>query len=189
MQALKEQKTGGFTLVELMVTLAIGMVVMAAVTTTFISQSRFYSAQEQINEMEQNTRGALDVITRELKMAGYNPNGATLTGVTHSMSQLRIQADLDGSGGFPTGANEDIIYSHDATNKQILRNGVALADNITTFTFNYLKADGITLATSSGEVRQVTINITARTAKPDPNSGGYRTYSVTATITPVNLAL
>jgi hypothetical protein len=38
----------------------------------------------------------------------------------------------------------------------------------------------------------VSISITARTAKPDPNytsNSGYRTYTVTATITPPNLAL
>jgi type IV pilus assembly protein PilW len=197
MQALKEPKTGGFTLVELMVTLAIGMVVMAAVTTTFISQTRFYSAQEQINEMEQNARGALDVITRELKMAGYKPTGLALTGIGYSFTQLQIQADLNGNGAItPVGTepNEIITYVFDSTNKQITRqDGTAaaqvLADNITAFTFNYLKADGITPATSSSQIRQVTINITARTAKPDPNYGGYRTYSVTATITPVNLAL
>jgi hypothetical protein len=44
----------------------------------------------------------------------------------------------------------------------------------------------------SANIRQVSISITARTAKPDPNytsNGGYRTYTVTATITPPNLAL
>jgi type IV pilus assembly protein PilW len=182
----------GFTLTEMIVSMGIGMVVLAGVTTTFTSQARYYNAQEQINEMEQNARGALDVITRELKMAGYNPNGGNVTGVTYNASQLRIQADLDGSGGNPAGANEDIVYAYDSANKQILRNGQVLADNITDFNFSYYQADGVTLATTSTTVRQVKIDITARTSKPDPNytsNDGYKTYQVFNTITPINLAL
>ena len=72
----------------MMVSMGIGMVVMAAVATTFRSQTRVYNAQEQINEMEQNARGALDVIGRELKMAGSRPTGMTLTGMTYRASQL-----------------------------------------------------------------------------------------------------
>jgi type IV pilus assembly protein PilW len=188
-----------FTLIELMVSLGIGMVVLAAVTTSFRSQAKVYSAQEQINEMEQNARGALDIITREVKMAGYRPTGMTLTGVTYSTSQLQIQADVNGNGALtPVGTepNEVLIYAWDSTNKQITRkdgsnSAQVLADHITAFTFSYLDANGSATTTSSS-IRQVSISITAQTAKPDPDyttNSGYRTYTVTATITPNNLAL
>lgn len=185
----------GFSLIELVVAMGIGMVVLAAVTTTFISQTRFYTAQEQINEMEQNARGALDLITRELKMAGYTPAAGVFYGVTYSTSQLMIQADLDSSGAISTStsANEQITYAYDSTNQRITRKvgtGTAevLANNITAFTFSYLDSSG-TATANSANIRQVGIDITARTARPDPNSGGYQTYQVSATITPPNLAL
>jgi type IV pilus assembly protein PilW len=198
MQYCKLRNITGFTLTELMVAMAIGMVVLSAVTTTFMAQVRFYNAQEQINEMQQNARGALDVITRELKMAGYKPNGGTFDGVTYSVSQLMIQADLDGNGGISTSssANEQITYAYDSTNKRITRKmgtGTveALADNITAFTFSYLDSSGATTTTSSS-IRQVAISITAVTTKPDPNyssNNGYRNYQISATITPPNLGL
>jgi len=191
MHVRKLKKTEGFTLIELMVAIAIGMVVLAGVTTTFITQTKFYSAQEQINEMDQNARGALDLIARELKMAGYKPNGGSFSGITYDTTQLRIQADISGTDGLTTSANEDIIYTYNSTNKQILRNGQALADNIWAFNFSYLDSAGAA-TTTTANIRQVAISITARTAKPDPNyspNGGYREYSVTATITPPNLAL
>lgn len=198
MQYCKLRNITGFTLTELMVAMAIGMVVLSAVTTTFMAQARFYNAQEQINEMQQNARGALDVITRELKMAGYKPNGGTFDGVTYSVSQLMIQADLDGNGGISTSssANEQITYAYDSTNKRITRKmgtGTveALADNITAFTFSYLNSSGATTTTSSS-IRQVAISITAVTAKPDPNyssNNGYRNYQISARITPPNLGL
>jgi type IV pilus assembly protein PilW len=195
---MKLRKIEGFTLIELLVSMSIGMVILAAVTTTFMSQTRIYNAQEQINEMQQNTRGVLDIITRELKMAGYNPNGGSFSGVTYNTTQLMVQADLDSSGEISTSstANEQITYAYDSANQRITRavgSGGAqmLAEHITVFTFSYLDGTGAA-TTVSASIRQVSINITAITAKPDPNytsNGGYRTYTVSATITPGNLAL
>ena len=198
MQYCKLRNVTGFTLTELLVAMGIGMVALAGVTTTFMAQAKFYNAQEQINQMQQNARGALDIITRELKMAGYKPNGGTFNGITYSTSQLMIQADLDSSGTLSTssGANEQITYAYDSANKWITRKmgtGTVevLANDITAFTFSYLDSSGATTTTSSS-IRQVAISITSTTAKPDPNyssNNGYRTYQITATITPPNLGL
>jgi type IV pilus assembly protein PilW len=194
----KLRNVTGFTLTELMVAMGIGMVVLAAVTTTFMAQAKFYNAQEQVNEMQQNARGALDIITRELKMAGYKPNGGTFDGVTYSTAQLLMQADLDSSGTISNSstANEQITYAYDSANNQITRKtgtGTAevLADNITAFAFSYYDGNGAS-TTTSANIRQVRVDITAKTAKPDPNyssNNGYRAYQISATITPPNLGL
>jgi type IV pilus assembly protein PilW len=195
---MKLRNIEGFTLVELMVSMSIGMVILAAVTTTFMSQTRIYNAQEQINEMQQNARGALDIITREVKMAGYKPNGGGFNGVTYSTTQLMIQADLDSDGAISTSstANEQIRYVFDSANQRITRavgsgSAQVIAEHISAFTFSYLDTNGTT-TTVTADIRQVSISITAITAKPDPNytsNGGYRNYIVSATITPGNLAL
>jgi len=202
--APKSRVDRGFTLIELMVSIAIGMVVLASVATTFTSQTRAYSAQEQINQMEQNLRGALDIMTREIKMAGYKPNGGTVTGVvSYSSSSLTIQADIDGNGtllasgtGSDT-ANEQIAYVYDSVNKKITRqvgSGTAatLAENISAFTFTYYQSSGATLATSASNIRRIKIALTGITAKPDPgysSNGGYRTVDLSAIVTPINLGL
>ena len=194
----------GFTLIELMVSIAIGLVVLASVATTFTSQTRAYSAQEQINQMEQNLRGALDIMTREIKMAGYRPNGGTVTGVvSYTSTSLTIQADIDGNGtllasgsGSDT-ANEQIVYVYDSVNKKITRqvgSGTAatLAENISGFTFTYYQSSGATLATSASNIRRIKIALTGITAKPDPgysSNGGYRTVDLSAIVTPINLGL
>jgi len=202
--APKSRVDSGFTLIELMVSIAIGLVVLASVATTFTSQTRAYSAQEQINQMEQNLRGALDIMTREIKMAGYRPNGGTVTGVViYSSSSLTIQADIDGNGtllasgsGSDT-ANEQIAYVYDSVNKKITRqvgSGTAttLAENISAFTFTYYQSSGPTLATSASNIRRIKIALTGITAKPDPgysSNGGYRTVDLSAIVTPINLGL
>jgi type IV pilus assembly protein PilW len=187
--------SGGFTLTELMVSMAIGMVVLAGVTTTFMSQTRIYNAQEQVNEMEQNARGALDLIAREIKMAGFKPAGGTFAGIAYNTNALRIQADLVGNDGLTTGTNEDITYTYDNANKRIRRaasgSTETVAENIDSFDFAYLDSNGNNTAVQA-DIRAIAISITARTAKPDPNytsDNGYRTYNVSTRITAPNLAL
>ncbi|PJA48992.1 MAG: hypothetical protein CO171_06110, partial [Syntrophobacterales bacterium CG_4_9_14_3_um_filter_49_8] len=65
--------------------------------------------------------------------------------------------------------------------------------NIQTFTFNYLDSDG-NPTTTTANIRQMRITITARTAKPDPDytdptyGDHYRRYTLTSLVTPRNLA-
>ena len=198
MAGLYQNKESGFTLVELLIAMAVGLIVLSAVVSTFIIQRKTFDVQEQTTEMTQNARAAMDLMTREIRMAGYNPTGATFDGVTYSASELKIQADLNGDGDTTSGSNEIITYSYDGTNKQIDRKpGIAgtpnaLAENIKAFTFEYLDENGGGPETTNSDIRQIRITITARTAKPDQNYGlnsGYRTYTLTTSITPQNLAL
>lgn len=201
------RSNSGFTLIELLVSMTIGLVVLAAVAKTFTVQTRQNNAEEQIAQMQQNVRAALDLMVREIQMAKYNPAGTAFPtgayGVTYSSSQLEIKSDVsDGNGTISTAAGsvEDIIYAFDSANLRITRQlgttGTAdiVADNITSFTFAYYDANGtaVTSSTNSGSIRKISITIVARTAKPDPGyttNGGYRTYQVSADITPPNLAL
>ncbi|MFV9690401.1 MAG: PilW family protein [Desulfobacteria bacterium] len=63
--------TRGFTLIELLISMALSGIVMSAIYTLFISQNRSYSIQEQVSEMQQNARVAMDRIVRDVRMAGY----------------------------------------------------------------------------------------------------------------------
>ncbi len=191
MQGSNKSRDSGYSLAEVVVAIAIGMIILAAVTGTFIAQSKYFNSQEQINQMQQNARAAMDIIVREVKMAGYNPTHATLVGIPYSSSQLEIRADLDGDG-LTSSPNEDITYSFDAEGLSILRNAGSsqvLAPNVQNFTFSYLDANGNS-TTNTADIRQIRIAITARTSKPDPlypSNGGYRTYQLTALVTPPNL--
>ena len=67
----------GFTLVELMIALAITGVIVAATYTAYISQQRTYGVQDQVAEMQQNLRAAMTIIADELRMAGYDGGAGT----------------------------------------------------------------------------------------------------------------
>ncbi|MFQ5965153.1 MAG: PilW family protein [Candidatus Scalinduaceae bacterium] len=188
MDSLHKNNERGFTIMELIVSVAIGMVILVVSLSMFYVQRKTFIAQEQLSEVQQNVRAAMDIIKREVKMAGYDPTGAGFDGIGTSTTQLQTLADLDGDG-LTTASNEDIIYSHDIPNLRIDRNTQPFTENIQAFNFDYLDATGTT-TTTPADIRQVRITITGRTAKVDPgypDNGGYRTYTLNSLVTPKNL--
>ena len=182
--------------------MTVGLVVLGAAYSVFTLQNKIFGNQEELVVMQQNVRAGMDMMAREIGMAGYDPQGVNIdsisannfTGVTVNASQLQIQADLDGNGAIDTTSQENVIYVSDTANKQITRNigggAQSFVENVQSFTFVYLDGNGSVTATSAN-VRRIQVTITGITAKPDPAytaNGGYRTYALTAVIAPRNLA-
>ncbi|RZB30605.1 MAG: hypothetical protein SRB1_02885 [Desulfobacteraceae bacterium Eth-SRB1] len=205
MNCLSKNRESGFTLVELLIAMTIGLLILAALSSTFLMQRKTYDIQEQIVEMVQTARAAMDMMTREIRMAGYDPTDAGFDGITYNADQLQIQADIDNDAGtgVPDGdtgdANENIVYKYYNTSEypyQIKRktgNGSfqPFAENIQPFTFEYLDSAG-SATTTTADIRQIKITITARTSKADADysaNGGYRTHTLTSLVTPRNLGL
>lgn len=203
----------GFTLIELLIAMALSLVVLTSLSSAFISQRKTYDAQEQVSDMIQATRGAMEIITREIKLAGFDPTGQVFDddtctsgctwAIPHSTTQLEIRADLNGDGETDGTAsnndtNEEIIYSYDATYSELERDAgqawsyaKVLAENIQSFSFDYLDADGVA-TTNPALIRMIEVTIVARTEDPDPDysqNNGYRTYTLTSTVVPPNLAI
>ncbi len=184
----------GFTLVELVIGLAISLILMGVAVSMLNVERKSYSFQEQVTEMQQNIRAATDMLVREIRMAGYDPSGADLVGIgTHTAELLQILADLDGNGT-TTGTYEDITYRYynasDATYpRQIWRitgtETQSLAENIDALNFSYYDSNGIATSTASS-IRQIQVTITGRTAKDSPGFG-YSYGTLTSLVTPVNL--
>jgi prepilin-type N-terminal cleavage/methylation domain-containing protein len=63
---------GGVTLIELLVALVIGSIVVAGIYRVFVAQTRAYTIQDQVVEVQQSIRSAMEVILRDLRMAGYD---------------------------------------------------------------------------------------------------------------------
>ncbi len=61
---------GGFTLVELLVAVAVLGIVMVLVTQTFTTQQRTYVVVDQLSEVRQNSRAIADLLERDLRHAG-----------------------------------------------------------------------------------------------------------------------
>jgi prepilin-type N-terminal cleavage/methylation domain-containing protein len=71
---MRVKENSGFTLIELLVAIVIGLILMAGVYRTFRTQQDTYIVQDQVAAMQQNLRGAMYMITRDLQMAGWYTN-------------------------------------------------------------------------------------------------------------------
>src|SRR5215475_8028087 len=68
----------GFTLIEMMVGMAVGVIVVAAAFTILTTTSKALRANEQIVDAQQNIRMAMELLARDLKLAGFGNPGITV---------------------------------------------------------------------------------------------------------------
>ena len=73
----------GFTLVELLVVLAIVSIVMAGIYSVFVRSNRVYISQEEVVTAQQEARSALDILGREIRMAGFIAANNKIGGLEH----------------------------------------------------------------------------------------------------------
>jgi type IV pilus assembly protein PilW len=101
----KEEKLNkaGFTLVELLITVVISGLIMAAVYSGYSINQKVYNNEQNIVEMQQNIRVAMAFMVNDIRMAGYDPTGnagATICNATQGW--FSFTQDLDELNGVPT---------------------------------------------------------------------------------------
>ena len=74
--------SGGFTLIEMMVAMVIGLGLMIAVSAFFLTSKRNFGATDDSARMQENIRFASQLFTRHLRLAGYRASPLVLTSVT-----------------------------------------------------------------------------------------------------------
>lgn len=62
----------GITLIELLVAMVIAAITMAGVYRVFVSQTKTYAIQDQVMEVQQSVRGAMEILLRDLRMTGFD---------------------------------------------------------------------------------------------------------------------
>ncbi len=188
--------TPGFTLVELLIAMAIAGIVMAGVYSAYSSQQRSYIVQEQVAAVQQNLRVAMYFMEREIRMAGCDPKGSAGAGIrTASPNSIRITMDITGGqtdgldndgdsnideadeanfgDGDTNDVNEDLTYSlytsggiQKLGRKKPSTNNQPVAENIDALNLVYLDKDENPTITLA-EIRSVQITLVARTARGD----------------------
>ena len=68
----------GFSLIELMIALILGLIVVAAAGGVFLSNKRVYNATETLGRIQENGRVAFELMSRDIREAGGNPCGSAL---------------------------------------------------------------------------------------------------------------
>ena len=191
----------GFTLLEMLVAMALSLLVLSGVYEVFTSQQKAYTVQDQVAEMQQNARVAMDIITRNLRNAAYDPRSTDKFGITDSAysdssssalviansDQIYFTLDDDEDKSIDSNADERIGFQLNGTDIQIDSDGALgwqdIAENITSLSFTYTFDDGGTglpdntdsdSTNNTNDVRIIQVSLTARTAREDSGyDGGY----------------
>jgi type IV pilus assembly protein PilW len=164
----------GVTLTELMVALVMGLATVTVVYSVHIIQVKQRILQEDVMAMQQNARAAMDLVIRELRMAGYDPmsvnrDGSSsndFPGVDYHPTELQIKSDLNGNG-LLTDSNESIVFLYDALTltlrRKVGRGGrQPLAEHIQSFALQYFDQRGVP-TTNSTDIRMIEVALTAQT--------------------------
>ena len=104
--------TRGFTLTELMVALAAGLIVLSAVVAFMMSTFKSNADYVQSTRLTQELRNTLDLITRDVRRAGYDDNALNFLGNAHTSPFAPIL--VDNSNPSPTNGS-CVLYAYDRT--------------------------------------------------------------------------
>lgn len=162
---------GGFTLVELLVAMAIASILLAAVVSLFMSLSRSYTRQNAAADVQQVARAGVDFMAQSIRMAGLDPDQTGNFGFTVATdTSISFAADLDLDGSLD--GTETTTYSLSGDDLQSNLDAVPLVENVDNsngpgLTFNYLAADNSILVTpvsvaDRAAIRTVQIELTVR---------------------------
>jgi type IV pilus assembly protein PilW len=177
-------KKQGYTILELLVAIAISGIFMGAIYGAYISEQRATLGHEQVSAMQRNLRSAMYYMEKEIRMAGCDPTGRTNAGIIQANANLmQFTGDIDGDGTI--GTDENITYS--VLNNNLVRNGTTIGENIDALNFVYLDGDspptalnpGITdvSASSIPDIQSVQVTVLARTGKENPHYTDSTTYT------------
>jgi type IV pilus assembly protein PilW len=100
----------GVTLIELMVALVISAIVIAGIYKVFIAQTKSYYVQDQVMEVQQNTRSAMETLLRDLRMTGFDDDNAK--------SLITIPTPITAAGDNSITVNYEYYDRDDSTYKK-----------------------------------------------------------------------
>lgn len=161
----------GMTLVELLVGMTLGLVGAAAMTALLRVGTAAWERAGADAEVATEVAGAVDQLTRDLRIAGYDPEAAGIAGLTLTeAARVEMTADLDGDGAIDPDSDERIGYRWSAASGSLLRvvgrQSLPILSDVASdgFRLAYFDHDGARLdpadAATGAVTRVVTVELT-----------------------------
>jgi type IV pilus assembly protein PilW len=168
----------GFTLVEVLIAIAITGVVLGAIYSVFASANQTYFTQDSVADTQQRARIGLDMMVRDIRMAGLDPMLTYTAGIeAATATKIRFTADKNMSGAIENVGRERLTYEFN--NSRLCSYEGAdlgtplpittetLIDSVSALLFTYWDANGVAIATpvsasNLANIRTVGISITCQ---------------------------
>jgi prepilin-type N-terminal cleavage/methylation domain-containing protein len=178
----------GFTAVEMLISLAILSITLSSIYGLYMSFIRVETKEGAKIRVQQNVRSSLDMMVRDIRMVGLDPELTGLFGIVSPLEprRLKFRADRDMDGlldepnmadGIDDSDLEYMGYAYDGSNnvEMILYKSdnteemrATLVDDVTDLTFSYFDADDATTSIAE-DVRTIEIRMTIQ--KPAGRGG------------------
>jgi type IV pilus assembly protein PilW len=186
-QSLKTRLAAGFTIIEVMMVIAILSITFGTIYKSFEQLNRSYTKENVKAGIQQGVRIAVEFMVQDIRMAGLDPLGtgtpglsADLIGHLPTSNFIAFTADVNFDGDVDIGDTfENIRYELDGSQlKQTNHIGTeVMLDNVTNLTFTYLNSEDQTTS-NIDDIRSVIISLTME--KPAGRAGTIsRTYTTT----------
>ncbi len=141
---MKKNNTTGFSMIELLISMAIFSLLAGAIGGVYVSTSRTSTLQNASAGVQQNVRAALEIMVQDIRMAGYNPTGADPNPASIEITEsqkIQVTADRDETGTIDNTNFERIAY--ELVNNELRRilyggtSNDAIINNVTGLQFTY----------------------------------------------------
>ena len=80
-------KQRGFSLVELMVAMTIGFVILAGIGYLYLESRQSFRSMDNLSRMQESARYALEVVSRDIRMAGYRGCASSSGGFYNTLNK------------------------------------------------------------------------------------------------------
>lgn len=80
----------GFTLVDILVGLAMASVILVAVVSLFTTMGRSYTTQNVAADVQQETRAGIELMIQQVRMAGFDPTGNAATAIVENFDDGNV---------------------------------------------------------------------------------------------------
>jgi type IV pilus assembly protein PilW len=181
----KDRAVKGFTIIEVLIVLAILSIALGTIYKSFAQLNRSYTTENVKAGVQQGARIAVEFMVQDIRLAGLDPLGTANAGVaagvplpTSNWIEFTADANFDGEI-VDTDQFEKIKYEL-VGNKLKQTNHLSqetMLDNVTNLSFTFLDADD-QIPTTNDEIRSVIVSLTMErpAGRAEPIS---RTYTTT----------
>jgi prepilin-type N-terminal cleavage/methylation domain-containing protein len=171
MKKVKNSKNKGFSLVELLIAMAITLILLGVATSLFAGALGTRSRESRRTDALTSARAALGAISREISNSGYGLTNNGIVAADSNAQKIHFRANLLNEDYETGDVGEDVTYYFDSATKSIVRydpnttpTTSVIVNKISNVTFSYFdysaaSSTPTTVTTPSANTGRVRITV------------------------------
>jgi type IV pilus assembly protein PilW len=131
----------GMSLIELLIAMAIGMLMMLGAVTLFSNNKRIYKELNSMGRLQENSRFAVEILIRDIRMAGYSGCADSISDVNNNVNNASDDDNLYSFVNAIEGSESAANWQPSNSTDQV----ASITAGTDAVTIRYFKPSGITM--------------------------------------------